>query len=225
MTLVKLMARAHELPFQDYQKIYAGKKMKSLQEVLKLAADQLQLNNKAEASKLIDSSFPFHSSSSEPASKKRSYTPKQKLQVFIKDGFVDRYTGVRLIYPSALYALAHELPNSLPYGGKKVNSHSALFDLFPTIDHITPISKNGKDVEDNWLTTSFSKNLEKSSSTLEELGWELKPAGDMSEWDGLCSWYLEYAKGKSNLENLFMRNKEWHQAIIDNASLILDPKN
>ena len=168
----------------------------------------LTIGDKSLAKSVLADSYPFV-----PQSKaKRSYTPQQSLEVFARDGFIDRYTGQRLVYPSVLYAVAAELPKSFPFGGGRNKSHRAHWELFPTVDHLVPVSRGGPDEMQNWVTTSMTTNMVKSSCTLEELGWELHPAGNLAEWDGLCSWYLEYATGHDYLASV-QSNKGWHHAI------------
>ena len=44
-------------------------------------------------------------------------------------------------------------------------------------------------------------NRAKDQWTLEDLGWELHPAGDVKEWDGLSRWMVDYlAKNPTPLE-------------------------
>ena len=63
------------------------------------------------ASAVIDDEYPFI-----PLIKgKRSYTPREMTKVFIRDGFIDRYRGTKLIYPPALRLLSIYLPEKFPY--------------------------------------------------------------------------------------------------------------
>ena len=55
--------------------------------------------------------------------------------------------------------------------------------------HVTPGSA---DDETNWVTTSMAHNSAKMNWTLEELGWSLRPPGDLRKWDGLMRWFLDY---------------------------------
>ena len=38
---------------------------------------------------------------------KRSYTLKEKMEQFIRDGFIDRYTGTRLVNPGMLKVITY----------------------------------------------------------------------------------------------------------------------
>lgn len=143
----------------------------------------------------------------------RAYSQLQALEVFIRDGFIDRYNGHRLVYPSVLYALADRFPGEFPLGGGKRKSHSAHWDLFPTIDHLVPVAKGGKDASSNWVTTSMTTNMAKSDTPLEVLGWEVCEPGKFEEWDGLCSWYAEYINQNPEAASIRL-NKGWHGAFV-----------
>ncbi|MFF0818704.1 HNH endonuclease [Rhodococcus sp. NPDC003318] len=54
-------------------------------------------------------------------------------------------------------------------------THFAYWELFPTIDHIVPVTRGGADDESNWVTTSMLRNSAKAHWTLDELG------GDFSQ--------------------------------------------
>ena len=116
-----------------------------------------------------------------PVPATRRYSPYQSCQVFIRDGFIDRYAGTRLVFPGALRILSIEMPKEFPFhpNWKMSESHIVYWELFPTIDHVVPVSKGGADEEQNWVSTSMLRNNAKSNWTLEELGWELKPQGDV----------------------------------------------
>ena len=70
------------------------------------------------------------------------------------------------------------------------DTHIAYMELIPTIDHIFPVSRGGEDNEENWVTTSMKKNAIKSNWTLDELGWDLYPAGNIDKWDGLTKLFV-----------------------------------
>ena len=72
--------------------------------------DALIRGKQANASSIVRRDYPFVAS----AGKTRRYTPYQSCQVFIRDGFIDRYAGTRLIFPGALRALSIALPAEFP---------------------------------------------------------------------------------------------------------------
>ncbi|HEX2800480.1 MAG TPA: hypothetical protein VHN73_00295, partial [Phenylobacterium sp.] len=124
----------------------------------------------------------------------RRYTIAQSMRVFLRDGFTDRYTGKRLIFPGTLRLLSQLLPDQFPFHNnwKTDACHFGYYELFPTIDHLVPVSRGGADGEDNWVSTSMLKNAAKANFTIEELGWTLHPPGDPAIWDGLAGWFVRY---------------------------------
>ena len=142
---------------------------------------------------------------------KRNYSEYKKTKVFIRDGFIDRYTGNRLIFPPVLKLISNELPEEFPYhkNGKMDRCHFAHWELYPSIDHINPIARGGPDSEDNWVTTSMIRNSAKSNWTIEELEWEIHPPGNFEDWDGLLQWFFDFVNIKPNiLEDSSI--KKWH---------------
>jgi len=166
------------------------------------------------AGHVIDEDYPFI-----PLTKgKRSYTPREMTKVFMRDGFIDRYRGTKLIYPPALRLLSIYLPEKFPYhkNGKMSEGHIAFWELFPTIDHLVPVARGGKDEESNWVCCSMLTNSIKSNWTLEELEWELKPKGDFKDWDGLIHWFIQQVnRDEKQLEISYI--KKWHKAALDCA--------
>lgn len=118
------------------------------------------------------------------------------MRLFYRDGFLDRYSGVRLVNPGALRLLSVLLPEDFPADPNWAmsRSHFAFWELFPTIDHLHPVSRGGGDEEGNWVTTSMLRNSAKAHWTLAELGWDLQPPGDHTEWDGLTEWFIRYLR-------------------------------
>ncbi len=146
----------------------------------------------AGAGSVINAKYPFV-----PLSKAgRVYTPRVMTKIFVRDGFIDRYRGNRLVYPPALRLLSHYLPDAFPYhkNGKVSVGHIAYWELFPTVDHIKPVALEGPDNEGNWVCCSMLTNSIKSNWTLEQLRWSHFPPGDFSAWDGMISWFLKRAR-------------------------------
>ncbi len=112
----------------------------------------------------------------------------------MRDGFIDRYTGQRLIFPGVLRVLSLLLPRDFPFHPhwRTTETHPAFWELSPTLDHVVPIAFGGADDESNLVTTSMLRNSAKANWTLEELGWKLYPAGRYEDWDGLTAWFREY---------------------------------
>jgi hypothetical protein len=124
----------------------------------------------------------------------RRYSKGQSMKLFKRDGFIDRYTGNRLINPGVLRLLHVVLGDDFPThpNGKLSETHIAFWELFPTVDHLVPVSRSGSDDESNWVTASMLSNQAKAQWTVEELDWKLHPRGSMEEWDGLSRWLVDY---------------------------------
>jgi len=144
---------------------------------------------------------------------KRDYGPRESTRVFVRDGFLDRYSGHRLVFPPVLRVLSAVLPTDFPYhpNWKTDVTHPAYWEVGATVDHVVPVTRGGKDDESNWVTTSMARNSAKMNWSLDELGWTLLPPGDFSEWDGLIHWFLEYtAAHPAMLDNA--NSRSWHRA-------------
>ncbi len=64
-----------------------------------------------EAAQHIGDHFPF-----KPLEKSsRKYTYLQMTNIFIRDGFIDRYKGHPLVFPPSLRLISHYLPKAFPY--------------------------------------------------------------------------------------------------------------
>ena len=138
----------------------------------------------------------------------RNYSEKEKLRVFLRDGFIDRYSGKRLVNPGILKSITCFFPEEFPYHPhwKMTQCHRAYWELLPTVDHIVPIARGGEDAIENWVTTSMLNNSIKSNWTLEELRWDICPAGDLAAWDGLTKKFLALAEATPDiLSDLYIR--------------------
>lgn len=172
--------------------------------------DALGTGDEAEAQKIAEAEYPF-----EPATNPgRSYTPYQMTRAFMRDDFIDRYSGERLVFPGQLRLLSTLLPEHFPAhpNWKMSESHIVYYELFPTIDHVEPVARGGADEEGNWVTTSMLRNGAKAHWTLEELAWALKPAGRVEEWDGLMGWFLKYTEEHPKVLTAYMRR--WRSAAV-----------
>ena len=172
-------------------------------------ANMLLAGNKAAAKTIICQEYPHTYYEIE----KRSYTMAQKMNQFISDGFIDRYTGEKLLNPGILKILSNYFPNEFPYQPhwKMTDTHIAYWELVPTLDHIYPIAKGGHDDESNWVTTSMKNNSMKSNYTIDEIHWTLYPKGDIADWDGLTGVFLELVNNdKELLKDSYI--KTWYRA-------------
>ena len=138
------------------------------------------------------------------------------IRVFQRDGFTDRYSGDRLVFPGTLRALSVLLPDVFPYhrNWKQSATHPAYWELYPTIDHVVPVVRGGLDDESNVVTTSMLRNAAKANWLLEELGWPQAPVPVVAGWDGLLGWFVSVSGSKDALRNdpAIVR---WRRAAID----------
>lgn len=167
------------------------------------------------ARETVRAEYPFVAVSPEG----RRYTEVQSLHVFRRDGFIDRYSGQRLVFPGILRLLSRLLPQEFPFhpNWKMAETHPAYWELFPTIDHVLPVARGGSDSDGNWVTTSMLRNAAKANWTLEALGWNLFPAGSLADWDGLTSLFLAFVDSeRSVLVDAYLRR--WHSAAVRDAT-------
>ena len=133
--------------------------------------------------------------------RRRSFSKFDRTRVFLRDGFLDRYSGDRLFFPPVLEVISASIPEDFPLhpSTKMSNSHVAHWELYASVDHVVPVARSGTHEIDNWVTTSFMHNLIKSHWRLEDLGWELLPARRLDEWDGMLGWFLKYTEERADL--------------------------
>ena len=177
--------------------------------VMSNIAAMLLAGNKTAAKTIICQEYPHTYYEIE----KRAYTMAQKMNQFISDGFIDRYTGEKLINPGILKILSNYFPNEFPYQPhwKMTDTHIAYWELVPTLDHIYPIAKGGHDDESNWVTTSMKNNSMKSNYTIDEIHWTLYPKGNIADWDGLTGVFIELVDNdKELLKDSYI--KTWYRA-------------
>jgi hypothetical protein len=155
-------------------------------------------DQKEEARLAIASNYPFEAT----VTVGRSYSGKEKMQLFLRDGFIDRYNGKRLVNPGILKSISFFFPTEFPYHPhwKMSQCHKAYWDLLPTLDHINPIARGGCDLPENWATTSMLNNSIKSNWTLDELGWKLYDGGNLDEWDGLTGSFIQLVEKMPELQ-------------------------
>ena len=170
---------------------------KDKSQIISDIAVNLLKNDKESARSIICSEYPHTFYKVE----KRSYTMAQKMEQFIRDGFIDRYTGEKLLNPGMLKIISTYFPNEFPFQShwKMTETHIAYWDLIPTIDHVYPIAQGGFDNPDNWVTTSMKNNSIKSNYTIDEIHWKLYPKGNIDEWDVLTNLFVTLAEQDKDL--------------------------
>lgn len=166
-------------------------------DAIELVATKLLQCNITEAKSIIETEYPFH----RIAAQSRSYTDKEKMDQFIRDGFIDRYSGQKLVNPGILKVLSYYMPDVFPYHAhwKMEECHSAYWEFVPTVDHIYPVALGGADSKENWVTTSMLHNSIKSNWTLEQLSWELHDAGNYDSYDGLTKLFVKLVEADNEL--------------------------
>ncbi len=151
----------------------------------------------------------------ESISQKRQYSKYQMCKVFLRDGFIDRYSGDKLLFPGLIRLLTLEFPDIFKYhkNWKMSDTHMIYWDLYPTIDHLIPIARGGNDNDINWVTTSMLHNSAKSLWTIEELGWNIHEKGQLNNWDGLVHYFIDFV----NKNPEYMQDKyvySWNLGLI-----------
>lgn len=181
-------------------------------DTIERVAIQLLNNNSNNAINILNEEYPFRTFKTS----KRVYTDKMKFEQFVKDGFIDRYSGERLVNPGILKVISLYLPKEFPYHPhwKMDNCHIAYWELIPTIDHIFPVALGGIDGGKNYATTSMMHNLIKNNWTLEQLQWKLHAPGNISEWNGLTDLFITLVNSNKQLLN-DAYIKRWHYLSVN----------
>ena len=171
----------------------------------------LEASDIVRAKQIAEQRIPFSPLETEA----RKYTDVEALTVYVRDGFIDRYSGDKLVFPGTLRLLSDFLPDQIPYhpNWKTTECHMLFWYLSPTLDHLVPIARGGPDNESNWVCASMFRNQIKDQWTIEELGWRLHEAGDSANWDGLLGWYMRTIdQNRQHLDVPFHRR--WHRAAV-----------
>ena len=177
--------------------------------VIAAACHAVATGNRDAAAHILRQGYPFAPEEITP----RRYGPMESTRVFVRDGFIDRYTGSPLIFPPVLRILSIALPSEFPFhpNWKTDVTHPAYWEVGATVDHLVPVTRGGADDESNWVTTSMARNSAKMNWTVDELGWALHSPGDMQDWDGLLHWFLKYtAEHPETVQSSSF--KQWHRA-------------
>src|SRR4051794_20694285 len=181
------------------------------EEVLVAVCAALSTRNDGEAVSLLHSHYRF----APAAPTKHNAGPLQSTRVFIRDGFIDRYSGDRLIFPPVLRLISLALPADFPYhpNWRTTETHSAFWEVGATVDHVVPRCLGGSSDDSNLVTTSMARNSAKMNWSCEQLGWAVFPPGDMSTWDGLLGWFMTSIAAQPGL--LMVKGsgiRQWHRA-------------
>ncbi len=157
--------------------------------VVTSVCDALSLEQVDTARGVVRSEWPF-----EPFRPRRqNLSTAETAALWKRDGFIDRYTGSRLIFPGVLRLLSIWIPDEIPYqrNGRSDACHFMHWELFPSHDHVVPLARGGRHEMDNLVTTSMLRNQIKANWLVEELGWNILPPDTTSTWDGYLHWYMQ----------------------------------
>ena len=80
-------------------------------QAIELSAEKILQGNITEAQTVMDTEYPFQKITAQG----RKYTDKEKMEQFVRDGFIDRYSGQKLVNPGLLKVLSHYMPETVPY--------------------------------------------------------------------------------------------------------------
>ena len=146
--------------------------------------------------------------------KGRSLNELERTRVFVRDGFIDRYSGDRLVFPPVFPLISHYLPDAFPYHPNWASGkcHACTWNLSATVDHYVPLSFGGTNEIDNLYTTSMKRNLMKSKRAFEEMQWDILPPGDRT-WDGLAGVFVA-AVGRDRLLLRLPGFQKWYSAAM-----------
>lgn len=171
--------------------------MSAKADVIARACAAIETASPNDAAALLNAHYPFQPT----LSAGRRYTAAQCMDVFTRDGFIDRYSGQKLVFPGTLRLLSWLVPEAFPFQSnwKSDSCHFAYYELFPTIDHRVPVSRGGADHFDNWVTTSMLRNAAKTNFTVEELAWTVHAPGRLEDWDGLTGWFLRQWEARPDI--------------------------
>ena len=131
---------------------------------------------------------------------KRKTIPKRtQLEVWIRDHWTCMYCGEPVFFNPSLKLFEEISPGHGYY--HKNGKENKLLRLFQwrmaSVDHIIPVSKNGTNDKDNFITACWECNNKFRNKTIEQGKPNPKPINGMAiklNWDGFSHLYLKLAK-------------------------------
>jgi hypothetical protein len=116
---------------------------------------------------------------------------RDKFMTFRKDHYHCSYTGIKLINHPLIELLSYILPEHFPYNNPPhgsdagiKNTHLLVWVLWPSVDHILPVSRGGLNHPENYTTSNSKFNMFKNNFRNEELGLQCREPEDKT-WNGL----------------------------------------
>lgn len=119
--------------------------------------------------------------------KARMPTPREKSELFQRDGYHCRFCGIPVIRSEIRGRILKFYPDALRWGRKNADQHTAFQLMWATYDHLLPHSRKGTSDRDNMVIACQPCNCARMHYTLDELGL-LNPLfrePTRSSWDGL----------------------------------------
>jgi hypothetical protein len=118
-------------------------------QVIARACEAISSGDVAAAASIIASDYPHTLLKHER--RRKTIPAAVMIRVFLRDRFVDRYTGQQLIFGPALHLLSQILPDTFPaaQNWKMSGTHRGFYELFATVDHVLAQIHGGSAEPDN----------------------------------------------------------------------------
>jgi hypothetical protein len=160
-------------------------------QVIARACEAISSGDVAAAASIIASDYPHTLLKHER--RRKTIPAAVMIRVFLRDRFVDRYTGQQLIFGPALHLLSQILPDTFPaaQNWKMSGTHRGFYELFATVDHVLAQIHGGTAEPENLVTTSMTNNMKKRDAPIDGQRWVLRPPEPDRQWDGLVGWFLD----------------------------------
>ncbi|MDE0344396.1 MAG: HNH endonuclease [Boseongicola sp.] len=115
-------------------------------------------------------------------------------EVLDRDGYFCRFCGIPVIWQKAQKAMRDAYPDTVRWGARNVEKHTAFQAMDLDFDHIVPRSRGGRNTPENLVVSCAPCNCGRGNWMLEEVGVmdprsapanprSIPPA--LSNWDGL----------------------------------------
>jgi len=117
----------------------------------------------------------------------RMPSAQEQFVIFARDGWRCRFCGIKVICKTARGFIAKRLGIAENWTSNIQQSHSALYALASSLDHVVPHGRGGKNDVTNFVTSCYGCQFGRGEWTLEEVGVQdprLRPPVSDS-WDGL----------------------------------------
>lgn len=159
-----------------------------LAQAVRIAAVAFIAGQDAEARRLLEAA------PEPPANARVALSPRLRLRIYRRDGFLCRYCSRETLFEPALRLLSELAPEVFPFhpNWKRGFVHPAYPTLTPSCDHLVPVARGGAAVDPMNLVTACARcQYSKGDYLLSELrGVELQPCRP-SEWNGLTELYAQ----------------------------------